>query len=471
MGAGLLIRDAELPIGRRDLRCAGDRIVEVETRLSASSGEDELDAEGGALLPGLHDHHLHLLSLAAALESVECGPPQIRNAEALRRRLATGEPGAGWLRGTGYFESVAGPLDRDVLDRLCPDRPLRIQHRSGAMWFLNSPAIEALGLDRAPTPAGVERDPKGRATGRLFRLDEWLRARLPERTAPNLARVGRLLARRGVTGVTDATPENGRAEIGLLRAAQASGALPQQLLVMGGHALAEEQSDARLAIGPLKILLDEPALPDLEELIARIRRAHASARAVAIHCVTRSEILFALAAIESAGPREGDRLEHASVAPDEAVEGARRLGITVVTQPNFVAERGEAYRTEVDPVDLGALYRARGWLEAGVPLAAGSDAPFGRPDPWSAMRAAVERRCDSGHVLGPEERLEPEQALALFAGTLGAPGGAPRRVQVGARADLCLLDAGWQEVRQDLRAERVRATIASGQLIWPRPAG
>ena len=33
------------------------------------------------------------------------------------------------------------------LDRLVPDRPLRIQHRSGRMWLLNSAALSEL-LDR-----------------------------------------------------------------------------------------------------------------------------------------------------------------------------------------------------------------------------------------------------------------------------------------------------------------------------------
>ena len=40
-------------------------------------------------------------------------------------------------------------------------------------------------------------------------------------------------------------------------------------------------------------------------------------------------------------------LEHASVAPTDAMERIRSLGLTVVTQPGFVFERGDAYRRDV----------------------------------------------------------------------------------------------------------------------------
>ena len=65
-----------------------------------------------------------------------------------------------------------------------------MQHRSGALWMLNSAACRALGLDAGADAPGVERDGRGRATGRLFRLDAWLRERLGEEALPDLAPVG-----------------------------------------------------------------------------------------------------------------------------------------------------------------------------------------------------------------------------------------------------------------------------------------
>jgi predicted amidohydrolase YtcJ len=142
------------------------------------------------------------------------------------------------------------------------------------------------------------------------------------------------------------------------------------------------------------------------------------------------------------------------------------LGLAVVTQPHFIAERGDDYVRDVAPEDQPWLYRARAWLDAGVPLAAGSDAPYGSPDPWRAMEAAVRRTTAGGAVIGAGEALSPEQALALFTGD--DPAGAPRRVAPGARADLCLLDRPWREARAKLASADVAATWCGGRLAWRR---
>ncbi len=468
MDGALLIHNAEVGDRCIDLRCDEGLIVELGDRITPRPAECEIDALGGALVPGLHDHHIHLFSLAAAFASIPCGPPQVASRTDLAQALARSSPVDGWLRGTGYFESVAGPLDRNQLDALCDVHPLRIQHRSGAMWFLNTLAIEALGLEAGDSPSGVERDAAGRATGRLFRADAWLRSRLAPSSAPDLSTVGSFLAACGVTRLTDATVTNGDAEAALFLAAQKSGALPQRLRLMGDLSLSSIEANDRFEIGEFKILLDEPALPEFDELVSRICLAHEADRSVAIHTVTRTEIHFALAAIKAARARPGDRLEHASVAPREALDQAVRLGLRVVTQPNFVAERGDAYRTEVESRDLSCLYRVRSWLEAEVPLAAGTDAPFGDPDPWRAMQAAVTRSTRSGQTLGEAEIVSPETAFALFCdpfATAHARAIPSTRLAIGQRADLCLLDLPWRDARRELSSDHVVATLSAGELI------
>ena len=110
-------------------------------------GEEVLDCGGGAVIPGLCDHHLHLHAMAAARSSVRCGPPLVSDAAGLAAALRAAVPGEdGWIRGTGYFESVAGELDATALDTMRPDVPIRIQHRSGALWILNSAALAAVGI-------------------------------------------------------------------------------------------------------------------------------------------------------------------------------------------------------------------------------------------------------------------------------------------------------------------------------------
>src|SRR6185312_5581927 len=102
----MLIRNAEIDFGRRaDIRVADGVIAEMG-RLTFAPGETAIDAGGDALLPGLHDHHIHLLAFAAARDSVRCGPPWVESAEALAEVLqaAVLRSSGGWLRGIGYHE-------------------------------------------------------------------------------------------------------------------------------------------------------------------------------------------------------------------------------------------------------------------------------------------------------------------------------------------------------------------------------
>lgn len=464
----MLIRDAEVEGARSCVRLDGGRVAEIAPRLTAAPGEEVLDAEGGMLLPGLHDHHLHLYAWAAAERSVACGPQAVEGFDGMRRALRSAAPEAGWLRGVGYHESVAGTLGRDALDAMDLAHPVRVQHRSGALWVVDSKGAAVLGLDSGADAPGVERDADGRATGRLYGLDEWLRERLPARARPSLRGVGGKLVGFGVTGVTDATVGNGADALRAITRAQAEGELPQRVLLMGSEALPRFEAQPRLERGALKVVLDEARLPEFDALVARIADAHDDGRGVAVHCVTRAELVLALAAFAEAGAREGDRIEHAAVAPDEVVPQLAALPLRVVTQPGFVHQRGDAYLRDVAPADQPWLYRCAGLLAGAVALAGSTDAPFGGPDPWAAMRAAVDRRSVGGATIGPDEALTPEQALALFLSPSDAPGSAPRRIVAGGPADLCLLRAPWARVRDTLSAEDVRSSFCAGERIGAR---
>ncbi len=463
-----LIRNAEIDGKRADLRLRDGRIEAVAPALPDEPGESRIDARGGALLPGLHDHHIHLLALAASLESVRCGPPEVTDQAGLSAALhaaAADAPAERWLRGVGYHESVAGDLERHALDRLGPDRPIRIQHRSGARWILNSRAIALLGeVPADDRPPGLELDRDRQPSGRLDRADAWLRAHLGDRALPDLARVGALLTSFGVTSVCDATVANDAQSLAILEQASRRGDLPQRLRVMGRAGLPLPGAP-RVERGALKVMLDENALPDRSDLLASIVAAHHDERGVAFHCVTRAELVFALSALEEAGCSEADRIEHASIAPPDCARWLARLPLTVVTQPNFVGERGDAYLSDVAEADRPWLYRGRGLLDAGVALGGGTDAPFGDPDPWRAMRAAVERRTDAGAPLGPQEALSPEEALGLFTAPLAMPGGTPRRLCAGASADLCLLDRSWAAARGRLNALDVAGVWIAGERV------
>lgn len=444
----MLIGNAEVEgAAGLDVRCRAGVVVAIGRRLPSVAGEPVLEAAGGALLPGLHDHHLHLAALAAARRSIRCGPPEVRDVDALARALRAA-PGEGWIRGVGYHESVAGLLSPQRLDDFVRDRPVRVQHRSGKMWFLNSDAARRLGVDVQD--------------GRLFRRDGDLRARLgdDESFPAAMEDASRLLASYGVSGLTETTPSNNADTAAFYRELD----LAQRVNLMGNESM---------AAGSLKIMLDDWRLPTFEDLRDRIARAHRRDRAVAIHCVTRTELVFSLAALRETGTIPGDRIEHASVTDEGTMRLLRQTPtepdqLTVVTQPNFIAERGDQYLRAVPQPERAHLYRCRGFLEAGVPLAGGTDAPFGDADPWAAMRAAVTRKTAAGAVLGEREALTPEEAIDLFLGPLDAPGSGRRRVRVGAPADLCVLDRPWAQARQTLCSEHVAATLVGGVLVYRR---
>ncbi len=477
----LLLVDVELE-GRAAswVSVAGDRVAATgQGRPPARRGVPVLEGAGGVLLPGLHDHHLHLLALAARSTSVDCSPARVRTMGRLGEVLveaAAGAPPGTWLRGHGVDDTVLGPLDAVTLDRLlgpARDRPTRLQHRSGHLWVLNTAGLERV---RAADPVGWEAlgPPGDRTAGVFYDLDGPLRARWGS-AAPDLAPIGARLATWGVTGVTDATVTNDRSTVGVFASAQAAGHLPQRVLVLGADLAAgarDQQgpdgaeaggAEPRLATGAHKIVLSERDPLALDELVDEVRRA--GPVGVAVHCATRQDLVLASAALASAGGGP-HRIEHASVAPPELVAMVTGLGACVVTQPGFVRQHGDRYLRRVEADDLPWLYRLAGWRQAGVPLAAGSDAPFGDPDPWAAMAAAVDRRTAGGVVLGPGEGLTPEEALALHLGPLRAPGGRPRVVRPGGPADLCLLDVPWAEARRALDQVTVVATVAGGSLVW-----
>lgn len=451
----MLIQGAQVGVhGLADVRLADGRISAMGS-LQPHAGERIIDARGGALLPGLHDHHIHLAALAAKQTSVACGPPEVEDARALAVLLSA--PGEGWLRGVGYHESVAGMLDRSMLDRLAPHRPVRVQHRSGRMWFLNSYAVDVL-LERAAAPPGFDR-----ATGRLFDEDAWLR-RVLGSTPPDLGAVSTQLAAFGVTGITDMSPANDPVMAAHFRAEQRAGQLRQNTVLAGSLALADATFDTRLSLGPAKLHLHEAAFPDFDDTADFVCVAHGQGRSVAVHCTTEAELVFALAVIAAAGTRPGDRIEHAGVAPDMLVDEIARLALHVVSQPHFIAERGDRYALDVEPRDVAALYRLRAFVDACVTLAGGSDAPYGEADPWASMAAAVSRTTRNGLVMGGGEALTPEQALALYlADPLDLT--QQRVIAPGTVADLCLLACDWETARTRLSADVVRSTFVEGVIV------
>ena len=340
------------------------------------------------------------------------------------------------------------------------DRPLRLQHRSGALWILNSGALAALAAARPRGPAGLERDACGRASGRLYRGDAWLRERLgaepPSRSSRPSARAWRAAASAArPTRPPTTMRRRWRAFAPRPRAVPCRSACSRW-----GRSTCRSRDSARVARGAVKALLDEPRLPDFDAFTDAIRSAHAAGRSFAVHCVTRAELVFAVEAFRAAGARPGDRLEHAALAPPDLVGLAP--GCRWPSSRSRISSPSAATSTPRGRLrDLAWLYRA----------AAGSRPAY--RSPRAATRPSVARSVARDRGGGrarprPAPRSAPGGALAR-AGARAlhvagrAPGAPARGVAAGAAADLCLLDRPWRDARQRLSSDDVRATWCEGR--------
>ncbi len=434
-----------------------DSLVSAVGEIPRDDSEPVLDARHNLVLPGINDHHIHFLSYAAALGSVRCGPPDVASPAALRDVLASA-PDEDWIRGVGYHASMGIDLDRSWLDRHGPERPIRIQHRTGRLWIFNSLAIEHLTRIEGALP-GLDL-----STGRLFDQDETLRDVIPADLSM-VKDASEQLLQLGITGFNDMTPSNNAETHRLFEQLQREGRIRQSITLSGSESLTACHFTGPLTLGATKLHLHEANLPPFDDTVEQIRQSHGTDRPVAIHCVTETELVFALAALRESGSMPRDRIEHASVANDELIDQIRALGVGVVTQPGFIRERGDAYLQDVAKEDLQHLYRTRSLIEAGIPVAFSSDAPFTEPNPWLAMAAAVDRNSPAGVTIGADECVTPEVALAAYLGSLESPF-LPRTITVGTPASLILLDRDWFTARESLGHVNVQATIADGTLAF-----
>lgn len=166
------------PARSEALAVAGNRILavgpEAEIRALAGPQTRIVDAQGGTLMPGFVESHLHLFSGAYGQTLLQL--TQTKGFDAMKaavQTFAAANPEAGLLFAQGADYEILGPgisLDRHVLDQMCPDRPLAVMTYDFHTLFANTAALKAAGLlhGRAlPLGNEVVIGPDGLATGEL----------------------------------------------------------------------------------------------------------------------------------------------------------------------------------------------------------------------------------------------------------------------------------------------------------------
>ncbi|MEE9202383.1 MAG: amidohydrolase [Dehalococcoidia bacterium] len=480
----------------------GQRILAVGDAAALETvtgpGTHSLDLAGATVVPGFNDAHCHLLGLVQALLSLDVSSAgSIPEIQRLLRRRA-GEVASGdWIVATGYddFQLREGrhPHRRD-LDEAAPHHPVRLLHRTGHAWTLNSLALEwlGIGIDTEEPPGGLmERElDTGEPSGVFFGMADFLRERLPPLGEAELregvSRASAAFLEAGITSIQDTSQASGPEQWHLFRRLKQEGYLRPRLTMMVGFPhmdlladapISEPPGEEHLRLWAVKLVLEEVTgqlYPSLEELEAQVAQAHSRGYPVAVHAVEQAAVEAATAALERVlgdSPRpHRHRIEHCAECPPPLQQRLARLGVTVVTQPSFIYYRGDKYLSQVSPEVLPYLYPTGSLLRAGLRVAGSSDAPVVPISPLTGIYAAVTRRTEGGGVVAPDEAVSPEEALALYttgAAHAAAEEGAKGSIAPGKLADLAVLSADPTAVPpEEIMDIRVTMTILGGQVVW-----
>jgi predicted amidohydrolase YtcJ len=497
-----------------------------EIRTLAGPGAEVMDLAGQRVLPGMHDAHFHLRDWALGLTRLTLAEtPSLAD---LRQRLAqqVDQAAAGsWILGQGWNEShwpVSRLPTQSDLDDVAPHHPVALWRTDLHLVVANSDALRRAGIDRStPDPPGgvIDRDASGEPTGVLRELAiDLLTAAIPqpteEETVAALRRGLPLLHRLGLTGVHDYRLMDGADGPPAFRAyqrLQAEGELSLRVWMHISGAHLEEAAALGLRsgfggdilrMGHVKLFADggqgartawmlEPyqdtgghglPLQPMAELADSIQRANRAGLSVAVHTIGDRAIREVLAILERVDgvPRAAssrqvpNRLEHVQNIRPEDVSRLAALDVVASVQPIHVVD--DMAMIEQSVGSRGRFtYAFRDLLEAGVPLALGSDCPVADPNPWWGIQAAITRQRRDGDPPGgwyPAQRLTPQEAIWGF--TMGPAQVSGRADELGSispgkLADLIVLDQDILAIQANEIADtQVVMTVLGGEVVYRR---
>lgn len=502
------------------------RVVRVgdaaDLRQDRGPGTRVLDGNGGFVMPGFIDSHVHFLAGGAALSSV-----QLRNAatptEFVRRIAAFAdgvEPGT-WITGGAWDHQLwGGELPtREWIDEHTPGHPVWVTRHDLHMGLANSNALRAADISaRGEAPAGGEivRDPAtGLPTGVLKDMAMGLVERaIPDRSERDLDRALAAAAAHAVSnGITQVHDMQGWTDLEVYRRARAADALPLRLYSVVPLSSWERlqdlvetdgRGDDRLWWGGVKAFVDgslgsltawfhEPydtdpsntglVVTDLDQLQRSIQSADAAGLQVIVHAIGDRANDWLLdtydAVARSAGRRDRRlRIEHAQHVSTSAPQRFASQGVIAAMQPYHAIDDGRWAETYVGAGRIDRTYAIRTLLEAGARVAFGSDWTVAPLDPIAGVFAAVTRRTVDGRNPGgwvPSQRIGVESALraytrdAAYAGFSDSTTGFIGR---GAYADLVILDRNPLAVDPvGLESVQVVHTMVEGETVFERETG
>jgi predicted amidohydrolase YtcJ len=499
----------------------GDRIMAVgnddQMKTVAGPATRMIDLKGHAVIPGLMDNHLHGagggpgvdLSRTRSLADVTT---------ALQARVAASQPGDLIVSNSDWHEAQLKeqrlPL-RDDLDRIAPQNPV-VLVRGGHEYIVNSAALTRWGITpETPQPKGgrITRYPDGRLNGELVDTAKAL-VQLPrvvrtsgEAIVARIADYQRLHAA-GLTTVRH--PGVSLDEYNMVREIQRRGQLTMRVNVLMSTAINVDataipllkypvepgEGDDWLRVGGVKLAVDggfegglmrepyeEPwgenktfrglQTVDTERFIAAVRILNERGWRVATHAVGDAAIDLVLNAYEKANAersivRSRWTIEHAFIGRPDHLPRMKALGLAISAQ-NHLYLAGPSLVKYWGATRAGITTPVKMYLDAGLPVSSGTDAPVVPYPPLWTLYHFVTRDTITGGVLGADQKVTRQQALRMATinnAWLNMEERTKGSIEPGKFADLVILNEDPLTCPDtQLRDAKVLMTMVGGKVV------
>jgi hypothetical protein len=457
-----------------DLRPAG----EADPASGLGETAQALDLDGRWVVPGLWDHHVHFSQWSIMRDRLDLSGARSAAQAARAVSAARAERASDLLVGVGFRDALwPEPPSAQLLDEHSGERPVvLISGDLHAVW-LNSAALRRFAPGRDQSGVLREQD--------AFDVQLAVADLPDDRVDALAAAAGAAAAARGVVGVVDfEMPDIGATWLRRISAGNKAlrvvcsvwpSRLDEAVRRDIGTGASLPGAGGLATMGPLKVIIDGSlntrtaycfdAYPGPAgagghglltitgaDLAALLETAGDARIEAAVHAIGDHANSVALDAFEQTGAHGS--IEHAQLMAAGDVARLARLGLTASVQPEHaiddrdVADRYWTGRT-------ARAYAYRTLLDAGVPLALGSDAPVAPLDPWIAIAAAVQRTRTDRAPWHPEQRISRVEALGASV---------HNAIAAGEIADLAVVDRDpFSCGAGELRAMPVAATMLGGR--------
>jgi predicted amidohydrolase YtcJ len=505
------------------LAVRSDRIASVGSSAAIrkmAAGARVIDARGQMVVPGFIDTHVHFVAGGFRLSSV-----QLRDAKtpaefiARLKAFAATAPAGAWITGGDWdHEQWSGELPRrDWIDSVTPNNPVWVNRLDGHMALANSATLRAAKITRESRDVAggtIVRDARGEPTGVL--KDNAMDA--VDAAAPNppaeledraLDAAMAYVAEQGVTTVHNMGSWR---DLAIFERAHRANRLATRIYAavplasweqLRDTVAARGKGDVWLRIGALKGFVDGslgshtaamlqpftdvPTDTGLfvntpDDLYRWVSGADKAGLHVMVHAIGDKAIRTQLGIFERVARENGSRdrrfrIEHAQHIAPADIPRFGQLGIIASMQPYHAIDDGRWADRVIGPERAKGTYAFRSLLDAGAPLAFGSDWFVAPPTPLEGIYAAATRRTlDDKNPGGwvPEQKITVEEALraytrgSAYAGFDEAERGILKQ---GALADFAMIDQDLTRLAPDrIRDARVMLTAVGGRVVFERQA-